>query len=78
MATALDDYMSMIPQTYSFHEHDPYAAFMKGKEICTTDGEGLLKWVIDHKIQERVQQTAEVYSVKKRSTLGWEYDRAAA
>jgi hypothetical protein len=50
---------------------------MKGKEICTTDGEGLLRWVANHKIQEPVQQTAEVYSVKKRSKLGWEYERAA-
>jgi hypothetical protein len=35
--------------------------FLKGKDICTTDAEELLMWVIAHKVQERDQQTESLF-----------------
>ena len=77
MDTVLDDFLKMIPQTYSLFAHDPYAAFMKGKEICTTDGEALVRWVEAHNIREKVERTGEVYSVRKGRQAGWEYQRVS-
>ena len=65
MATALYDFLSMIPNTHSLHGSDPYVAYMKGKEICTTAGEDLLRWVEHHKITEKIERTGEVYWVRK-------------
>ena len=65
MATALYDFLSMIPNTHSLHGSDPYAAYMKGKEVCTTDGEELVRWVEAHKVQENVERTCEVYWIRK-------------
>ena len=64
--TPLQDFLSMIPQSYSLKDHDPYIAFMKGKTICSEDGDELRRWVASHKIAEKVERTAEVYWVRKR------------
>jgi hypothetical protein len=78
MATALDDFLYMIPQTYSLHGLDPYAAYMKGKEVCATDREELVRWVEAHKIQEKVQQTGEIYWVRKGRGTAGEHQRLRA
>ena len=56
----------MVSQSYSLHEPDLFAAFMKGKTICWEDGDELRRWVASHKISEQVERTAEVYWVRKR------------
>lgn len=56
----------MVSQSYSLHEPGPFAAFMKGKTICSEDGYELRRWVASHKIAEQVERTAEVYWVRKR------------
>jgi hypothetical protein len=73
MKTALDDFLTMIPQTYSLHERDPYAAFMKGKEICTTCGEDLFRFVQDHTISEKIERTGEVYWIRKARRITGEH-----
>jgi hypothetical protein len=65
MATALQDFFAMIPQSYSLHDADPFTAFMKGKRICSEDVEELTRWVAAHKIAEQVERTGEVYWVRK-------------
>ena len=64
--TPLQDFLSMISQSYSLQEPDPFTAFMKGKTICSEDGDELRQWVASHKIAEQVERTAEVYWVRKR------------
>jgi hypothetical protein len=64
--TPLQDFLTMIPQSYSLHEPHPFTQFMKGKTICSEDGEELRRWAAAHKIAEQVECTAEVYWVRKR------------
>jgi hypothetical protein len=64
--TPLQDFLSMMPQTYSLHAPEPYIAFMKGKTVCSEDGEEIRRWATAHKIAEQVERTAEVYWVRKR------------
>jgi hypothetical protein len=63
---ALQDFLAMIPQSYSLHDSDPFTAFMKGKTVCSEDGDALRRWAAAHKFADQVERTGEVCWVRKR------------